>query len=111
VKNIKLTLYEQEGTGLSFRKRELLHLATVPNLPYNSADKTTSWFVTNTHFATHFSVVDVHGESSAGNSKDGRVVKKLKVKENETTQRDSTVFTLLWSQDRDICAGTCSAFH
>ena len=40
-----LTLYEQEGTGLSFRKRELLHLATVANLPYNSVDKTTSWLV------------------------------------------------------------------
>ena len=92
-----LTLYEQEGTGLSFRKRELLHLATVANLPYNSVDKTTSWFVKKMHFATHFSVVDVDGESSAGNSKDGRVVKKLKVKENETTQRDSTVFTLPWS--------------
>ena len=90
MKNIKLTLYEQEGTGLLLRKSELLHLATVANLPSNSVDKTTS-------FATHFSVVDVHGESSAGNSKDGRVVKKLKVKENETTQRDSTVFTLLWS--------------
>ena len=89
MKNIMLTLYEQEGTGLSFRKRELLHLATV--------DKTASWFVKKIHFATYFSVVDVHGESSAGNSKDGRVVKKLKVKENETTQRDSTVFTLLWS--------------
>lgn len=93
-----LTLYEQEGTGLSFRKRELLHLATVANLPYNSVDKTSSCIVKKKiHFATHFSVVDVHGESSAGNSKDGRVVKKLKVKENETTQRDSTVFTLLWS--------------
>ena len=91
------TLYEQEGTGLSFRKRELLHLATVANPPYNAADKTISWFVEKIHFATHFSVVDVHGESSAGNSKDGRVVKKLKVKEKETTQRDSTVFTLLWS--------------
>lgn len=28
-----LPLYEQEGTGLSFRKRELLHLATVAKLP------------------------------------------------------------------------------
>ena len=33
MKNIMLTLYEQEGKGLSFRKRELLHLATVANLP------------------------------------------------------------------------------
>ena len=97
MKNIMLTLYEHEGTVLSFRKRELLHHATVANLPYNSVDKTTSWFLKKIHFATHFSVVDVHGESSAGNSKYGRVVKKLKVKENETTQRDSTVCTLLWS--------------